>query len=202
MAFRRFSALAVAMVCASGTACVSFRTPSFLEPAPRREWPATLKAAQSRVSEGRFAAADSLLAGFAAAYPGTSEALEATYWRALSRLDPSNPQGSVPEAIKALDVYIAAPQASEHLREAAAIRRVAAQMDELNKLASAAPPLPKDGVATPARTQSATDLTRSMLDPLPYADAEIKRLRDELAKATAELERIRKRLSQPPSGHP
>ena len=30
------------------------------------------------------------------------------------------------------------------------------------------------------------------------ADAEIKRLRDELAKANAELERIRRRLSQPP----
>jgi hypothetical protein len=30
------------------------------------------------------------------------------------------------------------------------------------------------------------------------ADAEIKRLRDELAKANAELERIKKRLAQPP----
>jgi molecular chaperone GrpE (heat shock protein) len=61
--------------------------------------------------------------------------------------------------------------------------------------------MPKDGVATTSRAQS-TDLTKPTLDPLPYADAEIKRLREELAKATAELERIRKRLAQPPPGHP
>src|ERR1044071_3030556 len=104
MAFPRF--LALAMAVSSGTACVSFHTPSFFEPAPRREWPATLSAGAAGVSEGRFALADSLLARFAADYPGTTEALEAMYWRALNRLDPSNPQGSVPEAIKGLDVYI------------------------------------------------------------------------------------------------
>ena len=196
----RHSALA-AMALLASTACVSVRAPSFLEPAPRREWPATLATAQARVSEGNFDAADSLLSHFAARYSGTAEALEATYWRALARLDPSNPHGSLSEAITALDKYIADPRASEHLREAAAIRRVAIQMDALNKLASAAPAMPKDGVATTARAQS-TDMTKSILDPVPYADAEIKRLREELAKATAELERIRKRLAQPPPGHP
>ena len=197
---RRLSALTT-IALAAGTACVSVRAPSFLEPAPRREWPATLATAQARVSEGNFDAADSLLAHFAVQYSGTAEALEATYWRALGRLDPSNPHGSLSEAITALDKYIADPRASEHLREAAAIRRVATQMDALNKLASAAPPLPKDGVATSPRAPSA-DLAKTLLDPLPSADAEIKRLRDELAKATAELERIRKRLAQPPRGHP
>ena len=34
--------------------------------------------------------------------------------------------------------------------------------------------------------------------PQTAADAEIKRLKDELAKANAELERIRRRLAQPP----
>ena len=129
-------------------------------------------------------------------------ALEATYWRALARLDPTNPHASLSEAITALDKYIADPRASEHMREAAAIRRVATQMDALNKLASASPPMPKDGVATTTTRAQSTDLTKPTLDPLPYADAEIKRLRDELAKATAELERIRKRLAQPPRGHP
>jgi hypothetical protein len=37
--------------------------------------------------------------------------------------------------------------------------------------------------------------------PTP-ADAEIKRLKDELAKANAELERIRRRLAQPPPSKP
>jgi len=200
-AFRRFLALAAAMVLPAASACVSVHAPSFLEPAPRREWPATLSSAQARVSEGNFAAADSLLSQFAARYPKTSEGLEATYWRALARIDPSNPHASLPEAITSLDAYLADPRAHEHLREAAAIRRVATQMDALNKLASAAPPMPKDGVAMTTRPQPG-DLTKPTLDPVPYQEAEIKRLRDELAKATAELERIRKRLAQPPRDHP
>jgi len=81
-AFRRFLTLAAATVLPAASACVSVHAPSFLEPAPRREWPATLSSAEARVSEGNFAAADSLLAQFAARYPKTSEGLEATYWRA------------------------------------------------------------------------------------------------------------------------
>lgn len=199
-AFHRFRVLALAVAVPAAPACVSVHAPSFMEPAPRREWPATLSTAQARVSEGNFGAADSVLAQFAARYPKSSEGLEATYWRALARLDPSNPHASFPEAITSLDAYLADPRAHEHLREAAAIRRVAMQMDTLNKLASAAPPMPKDGIAMTTRPQS--DLTKPILDPVPYQEAEIKRLRDELAKATAELERIRKRLAQPPRGHP
>jgi hypothetical protein len=172
-----------------------------MEPAPRREWPATLTNAQARVSEGKFDAADSLLAGFAARYPGTSEGLEATYWRALALLDPANPHGSVSDAISSLDAYLADPRAHEHLHEAAAVRRVGAQLAELSKLASTAPALPRDASTIAARPQPTVDLTKP-IDAQAYADAEIKRLRDELAKATAELERIKKRLAQPPSGHP
>jgi hypothetical protein len=172
-----------------------------MEPAPQREWPMILATAQARVSEGKFDAADSLLAGFAARYPATSEGLEATYWRALELLDPANPQGSVTDAISSLDAYLADPRAHEHLHEAAAVRRVAAHIDELSKLASSAPALPKDANTIAARPQPTVDATKP-IDTQAYADAEIKRLRDELAKATAELERIKKRLAQPPSGHP
>jgi TolA-binding protein len=163
----------------------------------------TLTNAQARVSEGKFDAADSLLSGFAARYPGTSEALEATYWRALALLDPANPHGSVSDAISSLDAYLADPRAHEHLREAAAVRRVATHLDDLSKLASNVPALPKDAntIATTTRAQPTVDVMKP-IDAQAAADAEIKRLRDELAKATAELERIRKRLAQPPSGHP
>jgi len=41
------------------------------------------------------------------------------------------------------------------------------------------------------------DFPKPAMDPAA-AEAEIKRLKDELAKATAELERIRKRLAPPP----
>ena len=197
--FHRLRALALAIVLPAGSACVTIHAPSFMEPASRREWPATLSTAQTRVSEGKFDAADSVLAQFAARYPKTTEGLEATYWRALARLDPANPHASLSEAITSLETYLADPRAHEHVREAAAVRRVAAQMEALNRIASAVPALPKD-VAT--NTRPAGDLTKPMLDPVPYQDAEIKRLRDELAKATAELERIRKRLAQPPRGHP
>jgi len=174
-----------------------------MEPAPRREWPTTLANAQARVSEGKFDAADSLLTGFSARYPGTSESLEATYWRALELLDPANPHGSVPEAISSLDTYLADPRAHEHLREAAAVRRVATRVDELSKLAANVTTVPKDpsAIAANSRPQPTADLTKP-LDSQAYADAEIKRLRDELAKATAELERIKKRLAPPPNGHP
>jgi hypothetical protein len=75
------------------------------------------------------------------------------------------------------------------------------QMDALNKLASAAPPMPKDGVATTARAQS-TDLTKPTLDPVPYADAEIKTTPRRASESDGGVERIRKRLAQPPPGHP
>jgi hypothetical protein len=44
-------------------------------------------------------------------------------------------------------------------------------------------------------------MPKSTADPAA-AEAEIKRLKDELAKANAELERIRRRLAQPPGSRP
>ena len=55
----------------------------------------------------------------------------------------------------------------------------------------------KDVAANAKVAEARADATR----PTDAAaqDAEIKRLRDELAKANAELERIRRRLTQPPN---
>ena len=52
------------------SACVSFHAPGIRRsPAPRREWPTTLVAAQTRAREGKFDAADSVLAGVRDAVP-------------------------------------------------------------------------------------------------------------------------------------
>jgi len=182
------------------TACISVRSPSFLEPAPQREWPGTLLTAREWVSEGHFESADSLLAQFASRYPNSREAVETAYWRAVIGMDPSNSRSSLPAATAFLDAYLAGPRPREHLREATALRRLAGQVDELSKTAVLAQA--RDApLLRPAPGDVRVEVTKPAMDPA-NAEAEIKRLRDELAKATAELERIRKRLAQPPPGKP
>jgi hypothetical protein len=194
--------LAIALALQSAASCVSIHAPSFLQPAPEREWPQTLSMAQFRVSEGKFDAADTVLADFAARYRGTPEALESLYWRALVRMDPSNPHASLHDAMASLDVYLADPRAHDHLREAAALRRVAVQLDDMQKAVANVSSLSKDPSAIASNSRPGSDFRLDLARPTmeaSAADAEIKRLKEELAKATAELERIRKRLAQPPA---
>ncbi len=182
------------------TACISVRKPSFLEPAPQREWPATLLTAREWVSEGHFESADSLLAQFASRYPNSREAAETAYWRAVIGMDPANSRSSLATATTFLDAYLSGPRPREHLREATALRRLAGQVDELNKTAVLAQSR-ETPLLRPQPSEVRVDVPKPAMDPAT-AEAEIKRLRDELAKATAELERIRKRLAQPPPGKP
>ena len=194
------AAIGAVLALQGAASCVSVRKPSFMEPASQREWPAALRLAHFRVSEGKFEAADTVLAEFANRFPGTSQAVETTYWRALIRMDPSNPNRSLPQAIISLDTYLADPHPRAHTREAAALRRVAAQFDEVNKIANALG-LSKDRLtnAKPQPMDLRVDLSKAVVDTPTAADLEIRRLTSELAKATAELERIRKRLAQPPN---
>ena len=167
-----------------------------------RAWPSVLMSAQNRATEGKFELADSVLADYATRNPGTSQALETAYWRALFRLDPTNQHASLPNAMAALDGYMADPRLRQHVVETMTIRRVAAQLDGLNRLAANAMAQAKDAtvIAKDAKAQAidARDAAAKAADTPPTADAEIKRLKDELSKANAELDRIRKRLAQPP----
>ena len=179
--------------------CASLSTGRSNGPAPDQEWPITLTVAQARAGGGDFDAADSVLAGFAARYPGTRQALETAYWRALYRMDPSNRNASVPTAMASLDAYLADPSSRDHVSEAMTLRRVAAQVQGLNKLAATAMAQASSASSTaPATRGVPTEIKSGGEVVSPSSDAEIKRLKDELAKANAELERIRKRLSQPP----
>jgi hypothetical protein len=197
---RRSFVAASLVVAAMASGCVSFHRPERLLPAPVRQWPTTLARAQAAAARGDFDQADSVLAQFATAYPGTPETLETAYWRALYRMDPSNHAESMPSAMASLDGYLADHRPRPHVAEAETLRRLAGQIDGLNHLAATTIAEPKEVATAPVPKTAAGDL-RS--DAAKSADtqaneAEIKRLKDELAKANAELERIKRRLSQPP----
>ena len=183
--------------------CVSVFRPGLAQAAPRQRWPSTLDAARSEALASNFGAADTTLAKFALQFPGTSEALETAYWRALFELDPSNPRAATPDAMASLDAYLASPLPKQHVAEATTLRRIAAQIDKLNKLVANATAQAKDAsvVAANARAQVSDANARveaAKSNDGGSSDAEIKRLRDSLAKVNAELERIKKRLAQPP----
>lgn len=163
-------------------------------------WPSTIAAARSFALEGTFGRADSTLTKFAADYPGSAESLETKYWRALFKMDPTNAGASLAAAIPVLDQYLAESRPRDHLAEAMTLRRLASQLDALNRVASNAASQAREATSTvaTAKAQVADANARADAAKTDGSDAEIKRLKDELAKANAELERIRKRLSQPP----
>src|SRR4051812_28210850 len=94
---------AVTLLVALSSGCVSVHRPWFMEPTIERDWDNTLLLARVRAAEGKFVVADSMLARFAAQYPGTHEALETAYWRALFDLDPANHVASFTSAMSSLD---------------------------------------------------------------------------------------------------
>jgi hypothetical protein len=198
---------ALALVAAAGFgACISVRRPTVMQPAPEREWPDAIALAQQDAAQSQFASADSVLAAYATKYPGTQGALETGYWRALFLIDPTNPSWSVANSTALLDGYIADPRPRDHLADALVVRHLAAHLDELNKVAATA--LAKatgeaNGAANAkAQAADAAHVAATKTADVDSSDAEIKRLKSELAQANAELARIRKRLATPPPGKP
>jgi hypothetical protein len=195
---RLFRAVIVAQLIA-GAGCISVSRPAFMRSQPERAWPDALAAAQGQAAAGEFALADTALANFAAAYPGTSQALETAFWRAVFKMDPNNRGASIAPAMALLDGYLADRRPRKHLTEAMSLRRIAGQLDGLTRLTANAMTQAKDATGAAANARAtAADANASANATADAKDAEIKRLKDDLAKANAELERIRKRLSQPP----
>jgi len=178
--------------------------PLFLQPRPMREWPATIQAAKVAAREGRYADADSTLARFMANNPGSYEAREAAYWRALFLVDPANRQASPAEAARALNQYFADGSTADAYDEATVLRRVVQEADSLDRAlaqarrliaeaqeaaeAEPAAPATPAPAAQPARREVARE-NRNLVE-------QVRRLRDELSKANQELERVRRRLSE------
>ena len=140
--------------------------------------------AQQAAIGGRYDEADSILVQYIDTHQGTREASDALFWRAMFALDPANRSTSITAAIADLDRYLDGPPTLPHWREAATLRRVAAQLETATRLAAAA-----------AQTQ--TSATRVVTVDDHSKDDELTRLRTELAKANEELDRIKKRLAKP-----
>lgn len=177
---RRPAPVALALVVVlSGVGCLpSHHQTDPPAPTASSEWPTVYARAITDASESRPAVADRALAEFAQRYPGSPEAAEVTYWRALLKLDPTN-AAAVRESMTMLDAYLASTPAGTHRYEAGVIRRLGAAIEQRNAVIAAIP-------ATPAVRPE--DKAR---------DEELARLRDELTAANAELARIRRRVARP-----
>lgn len=150
---------------------------------PKGQWAVAFDQAQQAVIGGRYADADTILVRFIDAHQGSADAADARFWRALYALDPANGSASTTTAIAELDRYLEGPPSLPHWREAATLRRVAAQLETATRLAAAA--------------QTQTSVTHVVSADDHSKDDEVQRLRAELARANEELDRIKKRLSKP-----
>lgn len=151
------------------------------------DWLSTLGTAKADAAQGHFDDADHALYDFVQRYAGAPEAREATFWRALFKLDPANRSGSPRAAIERLDEYLADTAATLHRTEAATLRRIAAALDSLSSRPTvAAEP------ADPSRVAEAQQAAQHV-DEL---EKENQRLKDQLDKTNAELARIKKRLQE------
>jgi hypothetical protein len=178
---RRPTPVALALVVLlAGSGCVPARsaTPKIAEPTAASEWPAAHTRAIAEANESKPAAADRTLAEFAQRFPGSPEAIEVPYWRAVVKLDP-NSSAAVRESMAILDSYLATAPTGTHRFEAGVFRRLALAIEQRNAAIAAIPPTPVVRQDDKAREE------------------ELQRLRDDLAAANAELARIRRRVARP-----
>jgi len=155
------------------------RGPASVAVAPARSYGDVLQAAQARVDAGDHAGADRILSDFALNAKNRHEATEISFWRALYMVDPANKRTSIPEGIRALDIYLASPGTRWYRPQAEVLRRTAQSVQALRTTAQAQPRIVGRDTVFISREE------------------EIAALRDQLAKANAELDRIKKRLANP-----
>ena len=176
----RPAGLALALLL-TGSGCFPVRPiPSDDPPTPTAasEWPAAHSQAMNEARESRLAAAEKALLDFAQRFPGSAEAAEVPYWRALLRLDPAN-SASLRESLTMLDSYLTNTPSGVHRTEATTLRRMGLALEQRNAALAAIPP---------AVVPRPDDKAR---------EEEMQKLRDELAAANAELDRVRRRVSRP-----
>lgn len=200
---RIIARIVISAVLLNSVACISITTPRFMQQAPVREWQPTLERARELANAGQGPQADSVLARYAANYPGTPGAREAGYWRALIQLQSGYVSENGPAML--LDVYLA-DRGAEHAIEAATLHRIAKRVDSLSKAANALNTrvqVSHGEVVTAAnRAADAKADAKAAVAETKDQDAEISRLKRELAAAKEELERIKKRLAEPPKKPP
>lgn len=174
----RLSSIALSLVALAIIAGCSRPKPP-APPAPAQAYAEVLKTAEERVREGDHAGADRILSDFAMKMAGTEEATEISFWRALYMVDPANKRTSIPEGIRALDIYLATPGTRWYRAQAEVLRRTAQSVQALRSASQSQPRVVGRDTVYISREE------------------EIASLRDQLARANAELERIRRRLANP-----
>jgi len=185
---RHIPALLLLGALALSSGCAQLRAANATPPSPMEgQLTATLRQADMEAVALRFGVADRLLAEFAESHPGTPEAAETAFWRAVFKLDTANQTSTRRDALALLDAYLTGPTTVAHRGAALALRHAVTTPDRPASTVATAPATPS---STPASGADAKPDDKSR-------DEEVQRLRAELAKANAELERIRKRLSQP-----
>ncbi|MDQ3698187.1 MAG: hypothetical protein M3373_09205 [Gemmatimonadota bacterium] len=174
--------------------CVRRPEPVVFEPA--LDWITAITVAQQSAAAGHYTRADSALAAFITDTPGTREAHEALYWRAIYQLDPANPDRSPTLGFALLERYLADSPYVGRAPEARVLRWMTLRLDslqrELETASAAADSIQVVEVAPPPSARE-EELER-----------EVQRLKDQLEKANAELDLIRRRLTAPrrPDGTP
>ena len=179
---RTIARLAGAAALSLAGGCAQLRAANATPQPMEGQLTATLRQADQEAVALRFGVADRLLADFAETHPGTPEAVETAFWRAVFKLDTANQSGTRRDAVALLDGYLNGPAVVAHRGAAQALRRAASVERTVVTV-----PAPSTPAAPNAAPSARSDVSAE----------EVQRLRDELAKANAELERIRKRLSQP-----
>ncbi len=147
-------------------------------PAPGEAFSNAIVTAGRRAEAGDYAGADRILSDFALKSKGTDEATEISFWRALYMVDPSNKTASIPEGLRAIDIYLTTPGARMYKPQALVLKRTAQSVQALRQAQ----------IAPKISGRDTVFVTR---------EEEIAALKDQLAKANAELERIKKRLANP-----
>ena len=155
-------------------------------PVAARDWITVLETAKSAAAQGRYDEADRTLYDYAQRHAGAPEAREATYWRALFKLDPANRGSSTRGAEEHLDEYLADTTSTLHRDEAVILRRLAAQVDSLSQARATVVTISDSARAAEAAAAQQRE------DEL---QKRVQQLKDQLDKTTAELERIKKRLT-------
>lgn len=136
-------------------------------------WTSTLEAANDLAGRGSYTAADSTLTSFAAAFPGTQNAREVAFWRALYRLDPRNRNARRADALASLDSYVRSDSVGWYKTEAQILRLL-------------------------ARGEGWTDAPPvTARDTVAARDETVQQLRAQVARLTDELDRIKRRLAAP-----
>ncbi len=173
----RYRGIVLLMLATLALACAPKRVPH--APALAQAYADVLRTADERVREGDYAGADRILSDFALKTRGTEEATEVAFWRALYMVDPANRRTSIPEGIRALDIYLATPGTRWYRAQAEVVRRTAQSVLALRNATQAQPRVVGRDTVFVTREE------------------ELAVLRDQLARANAELDRIKKRLANP-----